>query len=313
MSRQIYFLVVLSTLIVSSYTMASPYPSYERVTNRLGEVHSSISGLPIEELEKVLFPKKWSMRFTDDELRNHLVDFHSDQKWHEVLEQVGKTNHIVFLVDGAEKIVIAHLPGTGREPGVKIINSHSTVFREDPHTQDIFKRAQVNEVNWRRRSLQEEIRLNEERKRQIDESLIDMENERQRLERQSVELADKTADAIRTAESDNAGNSYSVTTQKPNLSSPKFVFYVKKGLVFGDNVYRMAEELGYESVTVDSTVPGTCDWEQAYEYTISQTDRLQAFTDYIAPYGFNVAFNKNTKDVYLKFVGDVSQFMGCNS
>lgn len=311
MTKQKYIpLMACALMLFCSSASATPYAEYERVTNRLGEVKESVANLPIEEIENVLLPSGYTIRFTNDELRNHLVKFRDGQKWHEALGEVGRDNHIVFLVDGADKVVIAHMPGTGREPGVSIINSRSSVFLEDPHTQDILKRAQVNEVNWRRKKLQEEIRFNQERKRQLDETLKDMERERETLEQKSLELASRTTEAIKTAES--KGNNYSVSKVVEPKSNPMFVFYVKTGLVLGDNVMRMAEAIGYKTVTVDEIVPKTCDWPQEYEYTISGSDPLQEFTDYVSPIGFDVSFNQATKDIYLKFVGDVSQFMGCN-
>jgi hypothetical protein len=285
--------------------------SSSRVTNRLGEVTSNIKDLPIERLTDVLTPKGWDVMYTSDELRNHLVHFDKGQKWHEALEQVGLENHIVFLVDGAHKKVIAHLPGIGRLPGVEIINSRSVVFNEDPRTQDILKRSEINEVNWRRKQLQEEIMLNQERKVQLAKTLDDLEIQKQDIERQSMQLEAKTANAIKTAQNDGKAHSYVVSKVNANNAKPRFVFYVNEGLVFGNNVYRLAKQIGFDTVTVDAIVPQSCDWPQTYDYTISDVDPLQGFTDYITPYGFDVSFHKVSKEVYLKFVGDASQFMEC--
>lgn len=323
---------------------------YERSVNNLGRVTISQTNVPIGRMADMLFPKEWFVSYMSDEMRNLVVSWDKQvngkqQNWHDALRQIGINEQLVFLLDGAERQVYVTYPGYGRNPGVEIINSTSIVFQEDRVTQEIINRSKANEMNYRRRQIEEERGRAYAQESQLKAQLDKLAEEQLRVERQLEKLSLATTKVVQVTESARrerekieAATLTAANTQKPSLgtvadasatdmaatvaatntkaaaSTPSvrkadFVFYVRQGLVINDNARRFARELGYDVLVVDKKVPANCDWEQEIEFTITDKDPRASFTKYVAKYGFRPNFAGGIAE--LVYTGSTEQFAGC--
>ena len=302
---------------------ASAEQKYERSVNRTGMVTKSYENVPITRVGHMLLPDRWQMSFIDDDQRNYVVSWSSmlngkSQYWHDALGQVGRDLQLVFLVDGGRKHVYATYPGYGREPGAQIINSTSVVFQEDKVTQEIIRRAEVNEMNYQRRMMQEKIGEMNGQRSELAEQLTRLNEQRATVEDRIKRLSKSTAEAISGVEMTQKDSQ--VLEQAAEIEKKQqelmigadkadFIFFVKNGLVLTDNAKRFAKDLGYDLLVIDKKVPPNCDWYQEAEYTISSADGRQAFAEYVAPYGFKTNFTGSM--VELTYFGMADNFRGC--
>lgn len=322
--KSIVSVLLSSCLAVTTATAFSQVmPSYERSVNNLGKVTRSQSDVPISRIAQMLLPNGWLMSYMSDDMRNLVVSWshlHANKSvnWHDALRQIGQNEHLVFLVDGADRHVYVTYPGYGRNPGVEIINSSSIVFKEDLVTQEIINRAKANEMNFKRRQIQEELGRYHSEKSQLAAQLDQLNQERERVERQLERLSVTTSEAINVVETakreqvilEQAEVIQAKQTEIAQIaSSAEFVFFVKSGLVLNDNAKRFAKDIGYEVMVIDRRVPVNCDWQQEFEYTITGRDQRQAFADYVAPYGFRPNFTSGM--VELIYTGNPDKFRGC--
>jgi hypothetical protein len=308
---------------VSATGLHASSVAYERSVNNMGKVIKSQRDVPITRVSHMLLPDSWLLSYMSDDMRNLVVSWSdvingSRVSWHDALRQVGRKEHLVFLVDGAEKHVYVTYPGYGRDPGVEIINSTSVVFQDDLVTQEIIKRSKANEMNFKRRQIQEDLGRFHAQKNELSGQLSQLKEESQRVESQLARLSQTTTQAVSVVES--AQRDIAIVEQAKEIQtkqlevvvspgSADFVFFVRSGLVLADNAKRFAKDIGYEVMVVDKKVPVNCDWPQEVEYSISASDSRKAFAEYVAPYGFKTNFTGSM--VELIFIGASSSFKGC--
>lgn len=313
----------ITSCLTFSVGVIAQEPFYERSVNNLGKVTRSQYDVDISRISQMLLPNGWLMSFMSDDMRNLVVSWDHEingrvVNWHDALRQIGQKEHLVFLVDGAERHVYVTYPGYGRDPGVEIINSTSVVFKDDLVSQEIINRAKANEMNWKRRQIQEELGRYHTEKNQLASQLDQLNEQKEQVERQLERLNVTTSEAINVVEASKREQAVldeaQVIQQKQSevakvAGSAEFVFFVKSGLVLNDNAKRFAKDIGYEILVIDRRIPVNCDWQQDVEYTITGRDQKQAFADYVAPYGFKPNFTNSM--VELVYVGNPDKFKGC--
>lgn len=302
---------------------ASAQTQFERSVNNMGKVTYSGVDVPISRVSQMLLPDGWLMSYMVDDMRSLVVSWsdHVNGKrinWHDALKQVGIKEHLVFLIDGAERQVYVTYPAYGRDPGVEIINSTSVVFQEDLVTQEIIKRAKASEMNFKRRQIQEDLGRFHAQKSELANQLDKLNDERLRVENQLARLSQVSSEAVSVVES--AKRDAEIVAQAKQIEfkqeevivpsgSANFVFFVRSGLVLADNAKRFAKDLGYEVLSIDKKVPVNCDWPQDIEYSISGNDPRKSFAEYVAPYGFKTNFTGGL--VELIYIGTKENFRGC--
>jgi hypothetical protein len=322
-TKKLLAAALCSLLAVSATGLHASSAGFDRSVNNLGKVIKAQRDVPITRLSHMLLPDGWLLSYMTDDMRSLVVSWDdvvhgSRVSWHDALRQVGRKEHLVFLVDGAEKQVYVTYPGYGRNPGVEIINSSSVVFQEDTVTQEIIKRAKANEMNYKRRQIQEDLGRFHTQKSELASQLAKLNEERQRVEQQLARLSQSTSQAVSVVES--AQRDAEIVQQAKQIqavqeevvvpaNSADFVFYVRTGLVLADNAKRFAKDIGYEVMVIDKKVPVNCDWPQEIEYSISAKDSRRAFAEYVAPYGFKTNFTGSM--VELIYIGASDSFRGC--
>lgn len=104
--------------------------SQERFIEENGQVCQSGNNYAMASVGQQLIPKGWVMQFEANEIEPIPVSFQEGLLWVDNLDAIGKAKGMSFIVDGAEKTVIATYPDDILGKGAVVINSQVKRARE---------------------------------------------------------------------------------------------------------------------------------------------------------------------------------------
>ena len=278
--------------------------------NRMGVIAESVNNVDLSEVDKYIVPEDWQLFFEDNSYRNLTVSARRGQGWHDAFDQIGKRLLLTVLIDGSTKFVVIAKPFAEFEAGAQVINMKAISYSNNSILENVFMRAQVNELNYQSEIMRQKFADYEVKKNELFESMASVKQEQEELEKQSIKLKQETYLAMekqqrKQEEIDNK----IMTLRKYSDRDSTFVFYASAGLV-KENIKKLAAKIGYSSVTFDERIPEHCDWIQESKEALKGVSGEQVMAEYANRYEMNLNTLQNI--AYLTFFGSIDKFENCS-